>query len=371
MNVNLYGGRLNSNGSVFRFGQTYRKANTTGPDPHTYINIYDGAMLARTGTYGVNNNVHMPYSEDSGQLNNCQGRAPDSTLNLYGGAFTNAYLFLVGHNGGSATINLHGGVLNCENILHLTYNSATTANSTYRVFNNKVGATRIYWNGGTFMPISAKMANDPLASDANNATLGGLTEVLVSTNGAVLSTSTLVADTYTIAQPLLHDPALEGDADGGFTMRGNAAKTVALTGANTYSGDTVVEAGTLEIPAGANASALPAGSAVVVAEGATLSMASGTAARVGGLRVDMAGAGTIAGFAPAAAGTLYVDGVGETAHKGLVLPLTVTDAQQKHLLSRWPVVIDGELDEKVCGRVKPELNKIVLEAKGGLHLIVR
>ena len=98
VNVNLYGGRMNASGSTFRFGQTYRKANTTGPDPHTYFNIYDGATLARTGTYGVNNNVHMPYSEDIGQLNNCQGRAPDATLNLYGGAFTNAYLFLGQHH---------------------------------------------------------------------------------------------------------------------------------------------------------------------------------------------------------------------------------------------------------------------------------
>ncbi|MCR5694400.1 MAG: autotransporter-associated beta strand repeat-containing protein, partial [Clostridia bacterium] len=209
------------------------------------------------------------------------------TLNLYGGAFTNAYLLLVGHNGGSSTINLHGGVLNSENITHIKYAKGSTDNTTYRVFNNTEGETRIYWNGGTFMPNSAKMANDPLASDANNATLGGLTEVLVSTNGAVLSTSTLVADTYTIAQPLLHDPALEGESDGGLTVRGNAAKTVALTGANTYTGDTTVEEGTLSIPADADASVLPADSAVVVAEGATLSMANGTAAGVGALRFDM------------------------------------------------------------------------------------
>ena len=150
------------------------------------------------------------------------------------------------------------------------------------------------------------------------------------------------------------------------------AKPLALTGANTYTGDTVVEAGELTIPVGANASALPASSAVVVAEGATLSMAEGTAARVGGLRFDMETPyGTLAGFAPAAEGALYVTGVGEQTRKGLVLPGTVTDAQQKHLLSRWPVYIDGELDDKLCGRVKPELNKIVLEAKGGLYLIVR
>ena len=368
--INLFNGQMNVSGSVFRFGQTYRKANTTGPDPHTYINIYDGAVLARTGAYGVNNNIHMPYSESTAQLSNHQGRAPDATLNMYGGAFTNAYLFLVGHNGGSATFNLHGGVLNCENILHLKYNSATTADTTYRVFNNKEGATRIYWNGGTFMPISAKMANDPLASDANNATLGGLTEVLVSTNGAVLSTATLVADTYTIAQPLLHDPALEGEADGGLTIRGNAAKTVALTGANTYTGDTTVEEGTLSIPANADASALPSNSVVVVAEGATLSMANGTAAGVGALRFDMGTQyGTLAGFAPARSGKLYVTGVDRPDPKGLVMPVTVTDAQHPYSLTRWGVYIDGVLDEKLSAFVRN--NTIVLDGRPGLYLIVR
>ena len=368
--INLFNGQMNVSGSVFRFGQTYRKANTTGPDPHTYINIYDGAVLARTGAYGINNNIHMPYSESTAQLSNHQGRAPDATLNMYGGAFTNAYLFLVGHNGGSATFNLHGGVLNCENILHLKYNSATTADTTYRVFNNKEGATRIYWNGGTFMPISAKMANDPLASDANNATLGGLTEVLVSTNGAVLSTSTLVAETYTIAQPLLHDPDLDDEADGGLTICGNAAKTVALTGANTYTGDTTVEEGTLSIPANADASALPPDSVVVVAEGATLSMANGTAAGVGALRFDMGTTyGTLAGFAPARSGKLYVTGVDRPDPKGLVMPVTVTDAQHPYSLTRWGVYIDGVLDEKLSAFVRN--NTIVLDGRPGMYLIVR
>ena len=318
----------------------------------------------------------MPYTEDAGQLNNTQGRAPDATLNMYGGAFTNAYLFLVGHNGGSSTINLHGGVLNCENILHLKYDSATMANTTYRVFNNKEGATRIYWNGGTFMPNSAKTANDPLASDANNATLGGLTEVLVSTNGAVLSTSTLVADTYTIAQPLLHDPALDDEADGGLTVRGNAAKTVALTGANTYTGDTTVEEGTLSTPVGADASALPPNSAVVVAEGATLSMASGTAARVGALRFDLGTQyGTLAGFAPAANGALYVTGVGAQTPKGLEMPVTVTDAQHPNKLTRWAVYIDGELDDTLSAFVRKKANSaentIVLDGKQGLLIRIR
>ena len=72
---------------------------------------------------------------------------------------------------------------------------------------------------------------------------------------------------------------------------------------------------------------------------------------------------------PAASGTLYMTGVGETPRKGLVLPVTVTDAQVKHNLSRWPVVIDGEVDEKVCGRVRD--NTIVLDSRGGLVFTIR
>ena len=52
-----------------------------------------------------------------------------------------------------------------------------------------------------------------------------------------------------------------------------------------------------------------------------------------------------------------------------MLPVTVTDAQQPSNLARWPVVIDGEMDEKVCGRVRD--NTIVLDGKQGLRLIFR
>ena len=47
----------------------------------------------------------------------------------------------------------------------------------------------------------------------------------------------------------------------------------------------------------------------------------------------------------------------------------VTDAQVKHNISRWPVVIDGEVDEKVCGRVRD--NTIVLDSRGGLVFTIR
>ena len=270
---------------------------------------------------------------------------------MYGGFYNETNYIYMGCNGSTSRLNLHGGILKAEKIF-----LSTSTSGNYCFFAG--GSAYIYWNGGMYAPVGTAAAD---------RTLTGLTEVLVSTNGAVVTTAELAGESYTIAQPLLHDPDLEG-TDGGFVKKG--AKPLALTGANTYTGDTVVEAGTLSIPVGADASALPAGSAIVVAEGATLEMAAGTAARAGGLRVEMGTqSGTLAGFAPAAQGTLYVDGVGEATRKGLVLPVTVTDAQVKHNLSRWPVVIDGEVDEKVCGRVRD--NTIVLDSKGGLVFTIR
>ena len=344
--ANLYDGTLTDLG-VMRFGQTYNKTGIN--PPHATFNVY-GGTYNHTDTSGTKG-TRMGYLGDKAGGQKTLNRACDATLNMYGGNYNEIELVHMGCNASTSHLNLHGGVLKAENII-----LDTSTSTSYCFFSG--GSAYIFWNGGVFAPVGTAAAN---------RTLTGLTEVLVSTNGAVVTTAELAGDTYTVAQPLLHDPDLE-EADGGFVKKG--AKPLALTGANTYTGDTVVEAGTLSIPVGADASALPANSAIVVAEGATLSMASGTAARVGGLRFDMGTQyGTLAGFAPAAQGTLYVDGVDETPRKGLVLPVTVTDAQVKHNLSRWPVVIDGEVDEKVCGRVRD--NTIVLDSRGGLVFTIR
>ena len=99
-------------------------------------------------------------------------------------------------------------------------------------------------------------------------------------------------------------------------------------------------------------------------------MASGTAAGVGGLRFDMGTQyGTLAGFAPARSGKLFVTGVDRPDPKGLVMPVTVTDAQHPYSLTRWGVYIDGVLDEKLSAFVRN--NTIVLDGRPGLYLIVR
>ena len=59
----------------------------------------------------------------------------------------------------------------------------------------------------------------------------------------------------------------------------------------------------------------------------------------------------------------------DATRKGLVLPVTVTDAQHPNQLARWAVYVDGEQDEKVCGRVCD--NTIVLDSRGGLVFTIR
>ena len=344
--ANLYGGTLNIE-SVMRFGQTYNKTGVN--PPHATFNLY-GGTYNHTDTSGTKG-TRMGYLGDKAGGQKTLDRACDATLNMYGGEYNEVERIHMGCNATTSRLNLHGGVLKAENIF---LNTSTSGN--YCFFSG--GKAYIYWNGGTYAPVGTTAANQVLTN---------LTEVLVSTNGAVVTTEYLAGNTYTIAQPLLHEPDLEG-TDGGFVKKG--AKTLALTGANTYTGDTVVEEGTLTIPVGADASALPLNSAVVVAEDATLEMASGTAAHVGALRFDMdTTSGTLAGFAPAASGALYVTGVGETQRKGLVLPVTVTNAQRPNNLTRWAVYVDGDLDDRLSAYVRN--NTIVLDAKQGQYLIIR
>lgn len=136
---------------------------------------------------------------------------------------------------------LHGGTLSARNIKQTV---------------DYTPAQRLVFDGGTFAPNAA----------AAGRTLSGLTTAHVSTGGAIIDTSALpIGATNTIAQALLTDPALDGAADGGLVKKG--AGTLALSGANTYTGPTKVEAGTL---VAANADALS--SYVEVADGAVLGL---------------------------------------------------------------------------------------------------
>ena len=342
--ANIYGGTLNVSG-VMRFGQTYNKTGIN--PPHATMNMY-GGTYNHTDTSGTKG-TRMGYlgSKENGQKT--LNRACDATLNMYGGEYNEIERIHMGCNASTSRLNLHGGVLKAENIF---LNTSTGGNYCYFAG----GKAYLYWNGGTYAPIGTAAANQ---------TLGGLTEALVSTNGAVVTTAALAGESYTIAQPLLHDPALAGK-DGGLVKVG--AKPLALAGANTYNGDTVVAEGQLVIPAGAAATALPPDSAVVVAPGAELVMANGTGAAVGALAVDMTKTyGTITGLVPARGGKLYLTNVSGTL-AGLELPLTLSGNVARGIRS-WEIYVDGVKAEGFVLNVKN--NKLVVSTPLGTRVVIR
>ena len=89
----------------------------------------------------------------------------------------------------------------------------------------------------------------------------------------MISTANVTDGAYAIAQNLLHDPALAG-LDGGLLKTGGGLLT--LSGANTYTGPTVVERGTLRVTG-----SLASGDLILCKEGVVdLGGGTGTYARV-------------------------------------------------------------------------------------------
>jgi fibronectin-binding autotransporter adhesin len=177
----------------------------------------------------------------------------ECTFNLTGGEVAAAQNVMLAMNAGEfskGTLNLDGGTLTAANIVR---GSGTNA------FLN--------FNGGVFRP------NQP-------ATLGGLTLATVRAGGARIDTS--LSD-FAVAQPLLHDPALGASPDGGLVKLGSGILT--LSGANTYTGPTAVNEGTLLI--GGSATQTLATAALTLAPGTAVGFAF-TADGVSNDRLDVA-----------------------------------------------------------------------------------
>ena len=196
------------------------------------------------GTFEVGANLHLAY----------KANAPKGFADLNGGVVTVKGAIYPAYGGtAESTLRLNeGAVLRCNGVV------APAAGAT----------TRFYGNGGTFRPLCLTEAGLTMADNA-------FSYLYSSTNGLVVDTSeTLNGAAYTIAQPVLHDPALDA-ADGGLVKRG--AGTLTLTGANTYTGTTVVEGGILAL---SGTGTFGTGSGLAVANGAICDLG-GTAQAVG------------------------------------------------------------------------------------------
>jgi autotransporter-associated beta strand protein len=106
----------------------------------------------------------------------------------------------------------------------------------------QITTTTFNFDGGVLKAIGASGSGLPFMRVANDGSTTDITTVNVKAGGAIIDSNGFDVEVVT---PLLHDVALGGTPDGGLTKLG--AGTLTLTGANTYTGDTKVNAGTLSL----------------------------------------------------------------------------------------------------------------------------
>jgi fibronectin-binding autotransporter adhesin len=170
-----------------------------------------------------------------------------------------------------------------------------------------------------FSPNSAFTVNFVLDLGGNSNTVGSLAGNGTVTNGGqALATLTTGGDgTNTVFSGIL----IDGSGGLGFSKTG--AGTLILTGANTYTGGTTINEGTLQIGTGSDTGSIVGdvidNASLVVDRSGTLVLAgaisgAGNLSQVGPGTLTLTGASTYAGVTAVLAGTLEVDGaLGNTA----------------------------------------------------------
>jgi autotransporter-associated beta strand protein len=192
-----------------------------------------------------------------------------STFNQSGGT-ANVAIFSVGGNGSSgsglsSTVNWTSGIFVADSFPRLAAGNTNTAtltiggnaDVTLPKFPNVRGTNStatVYFNGGTLRPLVA----EPVY-------LAAPTNAFIKAGGARFDVA--AGKDITVSQSLLGDPVSTG---GGLTKDG--AGTLALTGTNTYTGNTTVTAGTLSLGNGTANSGLADGADVSVAGSAVLNL---------------------------------------------------------------------------------------------------
>lgn len=242
----------------------------------TYANAtQNGGSVNVTGTITVGDEGSATYAFNAGALTAGRLLVSDGnpgTFTQSGGTVTVTSLLLGSSTVATGIYALNGGTL--------------TANGAANLVSSKgrAGSGVLLFNGGT-LRAGASTANF-LLSQAGTGTTPGSATFTVQAGGARIDTNGF-NDGATAA--LVHDATAGAPAtDGGLTKLG--AGTLTLGGANTYTGGTLLNAGTVQF---AKVNAMPATGTVAVASGATL------AVNVGGpgeFTNATAGAGSLGGL---------------------------------------------------------------------------
>ncbi len=211
---NLSGGIVNANTNIriggFGTGTVSQTGGTFNANQYLSIGRFTGAV----GTYDISGGSLKQTNTSTSII---VGEMGTGTLNVSGtGSVIASGQVALGYTGGTGTINLNGGTL------------------TTTQFSKGTGSGAIYFDGGTVKASANKSTFLPSTISTTIKSGGGT----IDTNGFNI----------TIATPLLHDSSLGSTPDGGLTKVGTGILT--LTASSTYTGNTIVKAGTLEIAGG-------------------------------------------------------------------------------------------------------------------------
>lgn len=261
-------GTLNVNGTASVQCEALYVANGSG---NGVINMTNGTLTIPSGVncrIGVSGpgigmlNVYGGLVQSASTMNVPNG-AGTGVLNVNGGIANLTGLNVA--NSGPGTIAVNGGTLNVTNNIALapsTGDGTLNLNGGFTfasaITHAGTGTGALNWNGGVL-----KTRTSSLAFIAGNIVIG------VGTNGAMMDTTNL---NIAFLSPLLNGTS--GSGDGGFNKLGSG--TLTLSGTNTFTGPTIVSAGTLIVT---NGGSIAASTNLSVAIGATL---------------DIAGSGTLA-----------------------------------------------------------------------------
>ena len=294
------GGSANTSGALYANGGTLTLAGGTVTVAGTWNNSFGvagGAAFNQTGGV-LNSGSYFAVGNGYG--------SGTASMTVSGGSFNSTAEFLVGFTR-PANFTLSGTGANM-NLLYFSFGDGTINYTTnwfdggtnlLTRFNDRGGSpATFYFNGTTFR---AAGTQNPwfggTATASNNVT------TFVSTNGLIFDSQSY---TVTENEPLQHDPALGLLSDGGLNKAAGSG-TLLLQGAHTYTGPTVISAGTLQLGDGVSNASIASSS---ITNNATLAVFAATntgvvvAGNIAGTGAFAEGAGGGAGYS----GTVYLTG---------------------------------------------------------------